>query len=221
MAEENSKSGGQRTVSGEDGPADLSEDSALALLNSPQVSSDTLARLARSPVTAKSRKLLFGVVQHPRTPRHISVPLLRRMFTFDLVQLTLTPVVAADIKRAAEEQILVRLESIPAGEKITLAKRASGRIAAELLQEDDSRVITPALDNSQLTEPLVVQALMKKTAPEQLFRFASDHPKWSLRREVQIALLRSDKTPAEKAGQFARNFSAEFLRSILAENTHS
>lgn len=216
MADTNS-----RTTAG--GPAlpdvasvrELSEDAALALLKDPQVSADRLAQLARSPVASKSRKVLLGLVEHPRTPRHVSIPLLRRMFTFDLVQVTLTPAVAADIKRTAEEQIAVRLESIPAGEKITLARRASGRIAAALLQEDDSRIISPALDNPQLTEALVVQALMKRGAPEQLFVLVSNHAKWSLRREVQIALLRSEKTPMNRAEEFRRNFSPEFLEEIL------
>jgi hypothetical protein len=191
-----------------------SEDAALALLKNAQVTSDALAQLARRPIAAKSRKVLLGLVEHPRTPRHVSVPLLRRMFTFDLVQVTLTPTVAADIKRGAEEQIIVRLESIPAGEKITLARRASRRIAAALLQENDSRILAPALDNPQLTEALIVQGLMKRDAPEPLFVLVSSHAKWSLRREVQIALLRSEKTPPERAEQFAKNFSAEFLRSL-------
>lgn len=190
------------------------EDTALALLKDPRTSSEMLAELARNPIAAKSRKIVLGLVEHPRTPRHISVPLLRRIFTFDLVQVTLTPTVAADLKRAAEEQIIVRLESIPAGEKITLARRASGRIAAALLQENNSRILTPALDNPQLTEAMVVPALMKRDAPEQLFVLVSNHAKWSLRREVQIALLRSEKTPPERASEFAKNFSAEFLRSL-------
>jgi hypothetical protein len=38
------------------------------------------------------------------------------LFTFDLMQVALTPVVAADIKRAVEEQILLRIESLSAGE---------------------------------------------------------------------------------------------------------
>jgi hypothetical protein len=195
----------------------LDEDSALALLRDADTSAETLSSLARSSVTAKSRKVMLGIVQHARTPRHVSIPLLRRMFTFDLMQITLTPVIAADIKRAAEEQIIVRLESIPAGQKITLGRRASGRVAAELLQESDTRVISPALENPQLTESLVVRSLMKASAPEILFRLVSHHPKWSLRREVQIALLRSKKTPSERAREFARNFSDEFLRSIAAK----
>jgi hypothetical protein len=85
----------------------------------------------------------------------------------------------------------------------------------ELLQDSDARVIAPALDNPQLTEALVVQALMKKDAPSKLFRLVSDHPKWSLRREVQIALLRSEKTPAHRVQEFVKNFSPSFLREIL------
>lgn len=160
---------------------------------------------------------MLGLVQHGRTPRHTSIPLLRRLFTFDLMQVTLTPSVAADIKRAAEEQILVRVETLSAGEKISLAKRASGRVAAALLQDGDARVVSPALDNPKLTEALVVRELMKATAPELLYALAGEHRKWSCCREIQIALLRNEKTPLETARRLAQHLSEELLRSILPE----
>ena len=197
--------------------AQFSEDEALAFLDRAEVNSQQIAELARSSVTLKSRKVLVRLVAHPRTPRHVSIPLLRRMFTFDLMQTAVTPAVAADIKRAAEEQMLIRLESLAAGEKITLARRASGRIAASLLQENDERVVAPALDNPQLTEALVVQALMKPRAPEILYVLVSSHAKWSLRREIQIALLRSEKTPVERAREFAQHFPPDFLKQIVPE----
>ena len=197
--------------------AGLSEAAALALLKSADVTAEALARLAKNSIAAKSRKVLVALVAHPRTPRHVSIPLLRSMFTFDLMNTALTAAVAPDIKRAAEEQMLTRLDSLPGGQKITLARRASGRVAAALLQTPDPRVISPALDNRQLTEALVVQALMKPRAPERLFVSVSDHPEWRLRREVQIALLRSEKTPLERAQEFAKNFTAEFLEEIVPE----
>lgn len=196
---------------------DSSEDFTLAELQRTDIGATEIALLARTPAAAKSRKVALAVVLHPRTPRHVSIPLVRRMFTFDLMQVALTPVLAADIKRAAEDQILGRVESISAGEKISLAKRASGRVAAGLLQEDDERVIAPALDNARLTEVMLVQALMKPSAPERLFSLVSGHPKWGQYREVQIALLRSEKTPLEKARELAKNFSEEILRDIVPE----
>lgn len=198
--------------------SEVSEDQALAIVQKADVSADALAHLARNPGALKSRKVLQALVSHPRTPRHISIPLLRRMFTFDLIQVALTPAVAADIKRAAEEQILLRAESLSAGEKISLARRGPGRIAAQLLKETDSRVVSVALDNGRLVEAGVVTALMRRDAPLLLFQLVSEHAKWSQRLEVQIALLRSEKTPLDRATSFAKHFSPAKLREIVPES---
>lgn len=196
----------------------FNEDQALAFLQRRDLSAEMLTSLSRNPEAVKSRKVLLALIAHSRTPRHVSIPLLRRVFVFDLMQVTLTPAIAADIKRAAEDQLLVRLETLSAGEKITLAKRGPGRIAAALLQEEDVRVVEPALDNPQLTESLVVQALMKPHAHTALFELASEHRNWCLRPEVQLALLRSEKTPSGKARQFAAHFTEDVLREVLPEN---
>ncbi len=195
----------------------FNEDQALALLQRRDLTADILASLARNLEAMKSRNVLLALIAHPRTPRHVSIPLLRRVFVFDLMQVALTPGIAADLKRAAEDQLLVRLETLSAGEKTTLAKRASGRVAAGLLQDEDPRVVAPALDNAQLTEPLVVQALMKPSAPAVLFELVSEHRNWCLRPEVQLGLLRSEKTPLVRAQEFAGRFSKDVLESVLPE----
>lgn len=199
----------------------FNEDQALAFLQRRDLSADMLASLARNPEAMKSRKVLLALIAHPRTPRHVSVPLLRRIFVFDLMQVTLTPAIAADIKRAAEDQLLVRLEKLSAGEKTTLAKRASGRVAAALLQDEDARVVAPALDNAQLTESFVIQALMKPRVPATLFELVSEHRNWCLRPEVQLALLRDEKTPIARVREFASQFPNEVLESILPESRKS
>jgi hypothetical protein len=196
----------------------LSEDQALGLLKRADVTASSLAQLGRNPSVTNSHKVLLALATHHRTPRHITIPLLRRLFTFDLMQVALAPTVAADVKRAAEEQILNRLESLSSGERISLARRGSGRVAAALLLDTESRVTSTALDNSRLVEAAVVTALMKHDAPESLFRLAGEHSKWSLRREVQTALLRSEKTPLERAIELARNFSADYAREIVPES---
>ena len=201
--------------------SELTEDQALSLLQQPDVTPQMLAQISKGPAAAKSRKVNLALAMHPRTPRHISIPTLRRLFTFDLMHVTLTPVVPADIKRVAEEQIMNRLESLSSGERMSLARRASGRVAAALLHDADSRVLQAALDNSHLVETFVVTALMKHAAPESLFVAASEHLKWSQRREVQIALLRSEKTPLARAREMVKNFSAESLRDIIPESRHA
>jgi len=200
---------------------ELSEDQALALLKRSDVTAEALALLGRNPNALKSRKVALALAIHHRTPRHIAIPTLRRLFIFDLMQVALTPAVAGDIKRAAEEQILHRLESLTVGERISLARRASGRVAAGLLLDADIRVISTALDNSHLVEASVVTALMKNDTLQTLFQQVSEHSKWSQRREVQIALLRSEGIPLESAIALARNFRSEFLREILPQSRQS
>jgi len=201
--------------------AEMSEDLALAAFEHGDLTASDLAALARTPCALKSRKVMLALATHPRTPRHSSIPLVRRMFTFDLMQVALTPAVPADLKRLAEGLILVRLGALSAGEKISLARRASGRVAAELLLDPDSRIVAAALDNSRLTEVLLDAALANDNAPQALFDMASAHNTWAQRHDVQIALLRSEKTPLDKVRGFANNFSADFLDEILPESTRS
>ena len=69
----------------------LTEDLALVLLKRSDLVTQVLDRLSRNTVIIKSRKVKLALVEHPRTPRHISVPMVRHLFTFDLMQVALTP----------------------------------------------------------------------------------------------------------------------------------
>jgi hypothetical protein len=198
-----------------DGLSELTEDMALALLRRGDLSVEVIEALSKNPLLAKARKIRFAVVAHPKTPRHISLPMLRHLFTFELMNIALLPGVAGDVKKAAEDALIFRMETISLGEKISLARRASGAVAGALLREQDSQVIRAALNNSQLTESYVVRALVPGTAPAGLAEAVSHHEKWSLRREVQLALLRNPHTPLAKALAFAQALPPGVAREAL------
>jgi hypothetical protein len=193
----------------------LSEDGALSLLKRPDLSSDVLEQLGKNGSVLKSRKVKLALVEHPKTPRHISLPLVRQLYTFDLMQVALTPVVPADVKLAADEALCNRLETLASGERITLAHRGSGRIAEALLCDREARVVQAALQNSRLTEASIVRALARHETSGAFVEAVSHHPQWSLRREVRVALLRNEKTPIAKAVEFARTLPTALVREIL------
>jgi hypothetical protein len=141
--------------------------------------------------------------------------MLRHLYTFDLMQVALTPMIPADVKKAADEILVNKLGTISSGERLTLARRASARIAGELLVDKEPRVMQAALENSRLTEALVVKAVVRHAAPAPFVEAVCHHAKWSVRREVRIALLRSDKTPLAFALQFARALPPALVREIL------
>ena len=193
----------------------LTDDLALSLLKRADLPAEALEALGKNPRVIQRRKVRFALVSHPRTPRHVSLPMLRHLYTFDLMQLALRPVVPADVKRAAEEVLITRLETVSSGERLSLARRASGRIAADLLGDKEVRVLQTALQNSRLTESAIVTAVLRHDASVALVQAVCHHPKWSLRREVRIALLRNEKTPLARALEFAHSLPPPLLREIL------
>jgi hypothetical protein len=195
----------------------LSEELALALLERRDLPGEALEALSKNPSLLQSRRVQVGVAAHPKTPRHVSLPAIRHLHTFEVMQLALSPAVLADIKKAAEETLVARLEKITLGERTTLARRASGRVAAALLLDSEPRVIESAVTNPFLTEVLVIKALLGGKATGTLVEAVCRDPKWSLRREVRIALLRHPLTPAEAAGQFAHSLPSGVLHEMLQE----
>jgi hypothetical protein len=193
----------------------LTEDRALALLKQNDLPAGVLEQLRKNSSAMKSRKVKLALVEHPRTPRHVSVPMVRHLFTFDLMQVALTPAVPANVRMAADEALMNRLETLVSGERLSLAHRASGRIAGELLLDPEPRVIRAALENARLTESALVKALMRGDAPAVFVEGVCHHPKWSVRREIRVALLRNEKTPLARALEFARSLPSALVREVL------
>src|ERR1022692_2136090 len=123
----------------------LTEDQALALLKRPDLHTEVIEQLAKHTTALKSRKVKVALVSHPNTPRHISVPLARHFYTFDLMKVALSPSVPADVKVAVENVLISRLKEVTTGERLTLARRASGRVAAALLdlESEGSKNVEP------------------------------------------------------------------------------
>lgn len=193
----------------------LSEDAALTLLKRPDLSTDVLEQLAKNSGVLNNRKVKRALVEHPKTPRHISLPLIRQVYTFDLMQVALTPVVPADIKLAADEALCHRMEALSLGERLSLAHRGSGRIAGALLLDAEGRVMHAALENSRLTESAIIRALTGREASAAFVEAVSHHPQWSQRCEVRVTLLRNEKTPMARALEFARSIPLAQAREIL------
>lgn len=193
----------------------LNEDLALALLQRSDLPPALLEQISRNASVMKRRKAKLAIVGHPRTPRYVSIVLLRQLFTFDLMKVALTPVIPGELKAAAEELLIKRLESLSLGERISLARRASGRVVGALLLDPEAGVIQTALQNPRLTEAFVIKAFMGKRSPAALVRAVCEHPKWSLRREIRIALVRHENTPIRFAEEFTRTIPVVQLKEIL------
>jgi hypothetical protein len=193
----------------------LTEDLALALLNHRDLPREALEALNKNGQLMRQRKVRLAVVMHPRTPRHISVPTIRHIHTFELMQVALLPVVPPDVKRAAEEVLISKIANISSGERSTLAKQSSGRVAAALLLDKEERIMLAALSNPQMTELFIVRALKMERGTELLAPAVSRHQKWSFRNDVKAALLGNKNTPPARVIQLAAELPINLIKDVL------
>jgi len=231
---------------------------ALALLKRADLPPEVLEQLAKNAHALKGRKVKIALASHPHTPRHVSVPLARQFYTFDLMKVALSPSVLADVKVAVDNVLISRLKAVTVGERLTLARRASGRVAAALLLDVEgmdgkiiadkmiavktkggkskdgkiiaakinhaeavshqTRVMQTALENPRLTEALVINSVLRPAASAALVHAVARHAKWSPRREVRAALLRTAHLSLARALEFSREIPASRLQELLASS---
>ncbi len=122
----------------------LTADLALALVKDRDLIPKTIEQISRNTAVMKARKVRVALAAHPRTPRRIALRLIRELYAFDLMQFSLLPAVAADLKHIANESMVARLASITLGERISLAQKSSAMVAAALLLDKQALSSMPS-----------------------------------------------------------------------------
>ncbi len=231
----NSKAQRARSASGDELRALLhtpSEEVLVALLENPQLDESHLAillarkdvpgalleRIAGHPEWTHSYAVKRAIATHPHTPHLLATALVRQLYLFDLVAIGRLPSAPAEIQRLAEELVLGRLPSLPLGQKLALARRGSGRLAAALLEQGLEAVVPLALDNALLTEAHVLRILAREALPAQVVAAIARHRKWSYRHNVRLALVRDPQTPLARVLAFLPELGVSDLRELAALN---
>lgn len=172
----------------------LTEEHVKVLLARKNLRQTFLRELAAREQLMRPYAVKLAFAKHPHAPRSVSLPLLRRLYLFDLAAVAVTPSVPVEVRRIAEEAVIARLEALSLGERVTLARSGSSRVATALLGDAERRVRSGALENPRLTEEGVVKALRDWALSAEAVEAIASHPRWSSRYEVRLALIRHPAT---------------------------
>jgi len=210
----------QETPAGELLPAldnpSLDEETLGLLLQRKDLPAEFLQEVLLRRQFLKNYRVKKALAFHPHTPRTDGVRLLRELYLMDLVQFAISPGVQPDMKIKAEEQVIAKLPHLPLGQKITLARRAPGRIAGALLAEGHPPVVKAALGNPNLTEAQVLRALSRDKLPAIVAQSLAQDEKWSHVYNVRIALIRQPSTTLTKVLSFLPELTISDLRELVA-----
>jgi hypothetical protein len=196
----------------------LRERDLLRLLERGDLAQEVVVELAQHKAVRRSYAIQLAIVRHPRTPRRVSLPLMKFLYVFDLLRVAQTPAVPADVKMVAEEKVLKKIVSMPRGQRLALARRGTGRIASNLLINSDMELVLAALDNPYLTEGQLLKVLGREELPHAVVERISQHPRWARHYHLRLALIRNPLTPLARVLAFLPNMAVTDLRDICPDH---
>jgi hypothetical protein len=172
-----------------------------------------LEAIGSDPRWLRSEAIRLRLARHPHTPQRIAVPLVRQLFLFDLVTLSIQPSAPPEVRRLAQESILAKIPQLPLGQKLTLARRGPARVAAALILEGHPRASVDALKNPYLTESQVLRVLASPAVTDRVVAAIARDAKWSAQKNVRIGLVRA----ASELSPQIEGFLGEFTLTELAD----
>jgi len=194
----------------------LTEDEALAILENRFVTPGLLGKIAQTPRLTGFYSVRLKLVAHRQTPQTHAVKLVHYLHWFDLLRLSIEVQVPAPVRRAIDTQLVLRVEKLTRGEKISSARACSPALIKVFLFDPDPQVFAALLVNKRLREDdLLALISTGRATVEQLLMIAGDR-KWSYRYSVRKALVLNPSTPRSAAASQLRFLTRVDLRRIHA-----
>jgi hypothetical protein len=194
----------------------LNEDHLLALLKRRDLTEDLLKTIYQRDISKNSHRLQVALVKNPGTPGPVALALLPHLRLFELVDLCLVPGVTPDQKFAAERAILQRLPTTELGNKMTVARRATATVVGEILKGGEPRLVEICLGSPRLREVAILQFINGASSTAATISIIARHPKWTLRPNLRLAILKNRRTPSVWFTLFLPHLQTVDIRNLLA-----
>ncbi len=200
------------------GNRNADENHALKIASRRNVPSEILDDIAADKRWTESLRIRRALARNPKTPRHTALAQLKFLSLFDLIEITNDHNVVAVIKQKVVDVVVERLPKQPIGIKKTVARKAAGVILRVLMENDLPEVIQICLDNPRLTEAEIYKILHREQTAPSVPRLIAEHPKWSARYNVRIALVLNPNTPLASCLSFIKHYTLPDLKELIADS---
>lgn len=195
-----------------------SRDPVLQLLRDRHAPAASLARIARDPRFARDREVKRAVAVHPNTPLAVSRNLLPQLFWREWIEAVADSRLHPVVRRTAEECLERCLDQLALGERVALARRASGGILGCLATSRDVQVLTALVGNPRLDERDALRIASDVDAPPEALVALASHDKWGFRLSVRRALVKNHRTPVVSALRLVETLDERELRRLAQDD---
>lgn len=175
--------------------ASLEAQSARGVLRNPYVTVEIVELIAGQPRLVSFYEVRRELAVCARAPEALALRMIPGLYWRDLVALGADTRLHPRLRRAAEQSLIPRLASLAVGEKISIARRASAGLLAQLRHDPSPRVIAALLDNPRLTEDILAPVAHGAATPGPVLALIAADRRWGARYALQAALSRNPGTP--------------------------
>lgn len=195
----------------------LTEEMAVFMAKGKTASAETLGALSGDIRFKASHKLKFAICKNPKSPQKVSISLLKFLRLFDLAEISKNRHIPPNVRQKAILTITEKIPTMPPGLRAALARRAGAEVVVGLMERSEENVLSACLESPALTEGHVYGAVNKPRARPILVRAVAEHPKWSLRYAVRLALIRNFHTPMIRVVSFVGSLKTDDLRVLYSD----
>ena len=184
------------------------------LLLNPFATADVLEALAANRRLMAERTLRAAVTGHHRTPPSVALRFVSSLFWRELLEISVDVRVSAAVRRAAENYLVQRLTRLTVGEKLALARRATGRVARELSVDPSLRILDALLENPRITDQELMPLLTSSRSKPRALEKVATNERWGARYEVRLALCRNSQSPSRNVVGLLPTLQREDLEGV-------
>ncbi len=195
----------------------LSEDDILVIANRKNLPGDIFESIAKDQRWIENYPIRLAIAKNPKTPLSTSLTIARYLRLFDLAELTRNRFLPLVFRHKIETIIMEKIPSMALGVKKTLSKIVSGEVLLRLIQEGYPDVVKLCLDSPYLQESQLYKAISRHSTKPGTIKAIAEHPNWSSRSLIKLALIHNEHTPLSLSVRFLGVLKVGDLREVYAD----
>jgi hypothetical protein len=139
-------------------------------------------------------RVLLNLVQHPKFPQSLSLGIISKLFSVDLVRVIKNVKTNPFVRKKAELEFMQRYKRLALGEKISLLKMASHSLLLDFVDENQPQLIETILQNPNCSEDVVLRFINRHGDRFNVYA-ALDNSLWHMSPAVAEAVAYDPEAP--------------------------
>jgi hypothetical protein len=195
----------------------LSEADVLVIATRKNLPGYIFEMIAKNHRWIESYPVRLAITRNPKTPLSVSLSMARYLRLLDLAEISRSHFLPLVFRHKLQAIIIEKIPTMALGVKKTLAKIVSGDVLLKLMQDGYPDVVKLCLDSPYLQEAHLYKVINRQNIRLGTIRAIAQHPNWSSRYMVRLAIIRNEHAPLSLSVRFLGTMKIMDLRDLYTD----